>query len=453
MASLAKALRLHPQRDLEIARLSGPIVGGMLSQTLLNLVDTAMVGRLDAASLAAVGLGSVSTWLCVSILLGIGSATQALVARRVGEQRPRAAGRVLDTALVLGGGAGVLVGLAIYLLTPQLMGLLSRDGEVVRLGTAYLRYRTIGFPFVVMNFALRGFYHGIGDTRTYLKAILVVNVTNGVLDVLLIFGLLGFPRMESAGAGLATALGLAAGTLYYLVRAVPRTRLRARFGAIRLSNLSRTTARSLVAIVVPSGLQGLGTALGFIAFFWMMARIDTVAVAVTNLLVNISSAFHLPALGMGLAAATLVGQSLGRREPAEAEAWGWETVRLSVYILGAAGILMALIPGPVLRIFTDESEVIESGKLALQVLGLGQFATCITMVMTNVMISAGCARSVMAINVGSSFLIALPLVYVFCVWLGGGVALAWLFMGIGRLAAGLALMLMFRVGRWKAFSI
>ncbi len=441
--------RLNRDRDRRIALLSAPIVGGMLSQTVQNLVDTAMVGRLNATALAAVGMGATATWLSVSILLGIGSATQALVARRMGEEKPAEAGEVLDNALLLGGIAGLLVAGAIYLLAPSIFLLLSGDEEVAELGTGYLRMRTIGFPFVVLNFAFRGFYHGIGDTRTYLKAIFLTNLLNVILDLLLIFGLFGFPRMEARGAGLATALGLMGGTFYYVLRAAPATRLRQRYGGLSFKKICRETCRKVASIMVPNGLQSMGFAMGILAFYWMMGRIGTMAVAVTNLMINISSVFYLPALGMGLAAATLVGQALGRREPDEAEAWGWETVRLSVYIFTTTGLLMAAFPGPILRLFTNDPMVISEGMLALRITAAGQFAIAVTMVLSNVLISAGQSRFVAASTVICTYLVSLPLTYYFCVMLGGGVALGWLFQGLGRLVTAIALILKFRTGSWK----
>jgi putative MATE family efflux protein len=450
---MLKALHLQPSRDRQIVKLAGPIVGGMLSQTVVNLVDTAMVGRLSADALAAVGLGSIATWLSVSLLLGVGSATQALVARRIGEQRPREAGRVLNNALALGGASGLVMGGCIYLLTPVIFSVLAPSPEVERLGVDYLTMRTIGFPFVVMNFAFRGFYHGIGDTRTYLKAIVVTHLLNVVLDLLLIFGLLGFPRMEVKGAGLATALGLLGGNLYYFLWATRCTRVRERFGAMRAGDLCRETCRSLLSIQIPNGLQGLATALGFMTFFWMMARIDTLAVAISNVMMNISSLFHLPAYGMGLAAATLVGQSLGRREPDEAEAWGWETVRLATYALVVGGLALVLLPGPMIRIFTDEATVIDGGRLVLQILGAFQFATAFAMVLSNILISAGNARWVMGVTIITTYLLVLPSTYIFCVLLGGGVTLAWVLQGGGRLISGLAMTCKFRAGGWKSIEL
>ncbi len=446
-------LRLDLARDRSIAVLSAPIVGGMLSQILQNLVDTAMVGRLDAASLAAVGMGATATWLSVSLLLGIGSATQALVARRIGEERPADAGQVLDNSLLLGGAAGLVAALAIYMLAPGIFSLLSDDTQVAEIGTGYLQMRTIGFPFVVLNFAFRGFYHGIGDTRTYLKAIALTNLLNVVLDLLLIFGLLGFPRMEARGAGLATSLGLMGGTLYYVLRAAPVTRLRVRFGALRFAQVTRETCAGIVAIMVPNGLQSMGNAMGILAFYWMMGRISTMAVAVTNLMVNISSVFYLPALGMGLAAATLVGQAMGRGEPDDAEAWGWETVRLAVYGFTIAGIVMAVVPGPVLRLFTDDQAVISEGMLALRVTAAGQFAVAASMVLSNVLISAGQARFVAVATLVCTYLITLPMTYVFCVMMGGGVALGWLLNGLGRLLTAGAMVVNFRSGKWKTSKL
>ena len=446
-------LRLDTSRDRRILTLSAPIVLGMLSQTVQNLVDTAMVGRLDAASLAAVGMGATATWLSVSMLLGIGSATQALVARRMGEEQPAEAGAVLDNALVLGGLAGVVMAAVAYLAAPGIFSILTDDAQVQGIGSGYLRMRTIGFPFVVLNFAFRGFYHGVGDTRTYLKAILITNLLNVVLDALLIFGLLGFPRMGADGAGLATSLGLMGGTFYYLLVAGPGTKLRHRYGGLRFARVGRELCRKVVSIMVPNGMQSMGQALGILAFYWMMGRISTLAVAVTNLMVNISSVFFLPALGMGLAAATLVGQALGRGEPDDAAAWGWETVRVSVYIFTAAGLVLALFPGLTLRLFTNDAEVIAEGTLALRVTALGQFAVAATMVLSNILTSAGQARYVALATVVCTYLGTLPLTYLFCVTLGGGVALGWVFQGLGRAATAAALAARFKGGGWKSSKL
>jgi len=313
--------------------------------------------------------------------------------------------------------------------------------------------RTIGFPFVVLNFAFRGFYHGVGDTRTYLKAILVTNLLNIVLDALLIFGLLGFPRMEAAGAGLATALGLMGGTVYYLFVAAPSTNIRRRYGGLRFTRVGRKLSGKVLSIMLPNGMQSLGNALGIMAFYWMMGRISTLAVAVTNLMINISSVFFLPALGMGLAAATLVGQALGRGEPDDAEAWGWETVRLSVYAFTAAGLLLALFPEITLRLFTDEKEVIAEGTLALRVTALGQFAVAAVMVLSNILVSAGQARFVALATVVCTYALALPATYVFCVMMGGGVALGWVFQGLGRAVTAGALGWKFKAGGWKSSKL
>lgn len=125
-------------------------------------------------------------------------------------------------------------------------------------------------------------------------------------------------------------------------------------------------------------------------------------------------------------------------------------MRLAVYFFTVAGILVALVPGPVLRVFTDDAGVIEAGKMALRMVGAGQFAVASGMVLSNVLISAGSARFVMVVNVGFVFVLVLPVVYLACVELGvGGVALAWLIMGLGRLAMSGAMAARFRQGLWK----
>ena len=155
-----------------------PIMGGMMSQNILNLVDIGMVGHLGDAALAATGIGSFTNYLAISFIIGLSAGVQALAARRLGE------GRHDETALPLNG--GLLLALAIgaplctvlYLVVPSLYPYLSQDPAVIEQGVPYLQVRILSMVAVGMNFSFRGYWSAIHLTGVYLRTLLIMHAIN-----------------------------------------------------------------------------------------------------------------------------------------------------------------------------------------------------------------------------------------------------------------------------------
>ncbi|MFT4979692.1 MAG: MATE family multidrug resistance protein, partial [Myxococcota bacterium] len=163
------------QRLHAIGIIALPIIGGMASQNVLNLVDTAMVGSLGNAALAAVGMGSFANFMAQAFITGMSAGVQATAARRLGE------GRTDETAIPLNGGLLLAVGLAIpwaLLLLSQaswLFPLLSDDPAVIAIGVPYFCARLVGMAGVGSNFAFRGYWNGVNLSGLYLRTLLVMH--------------------------------------------------------------------------------------------------------------------------------------------------------------------------------------------------------------------------------------------------------------------------------------
>ena len=144
-----------------ILALAVPIIGGMSSQTLFNLVDTAMVGRLGTAALAGVGIGGFANFMSVAVVMGLSAGVQAMCARRKGE------GRLNETAVPLNGGlmlafvVGLPLSIVLISVAQDLFLLLNDDPDVAAAGVPYLEWRLIAMVGVGMNFAFRGYWNGI----------------------------------------------------------------------------------------------------------------------------------------------------------------------------------------------------------------------------------------------------------------------------------------------------
>ena len=148
---------MDASRRRRILGLALPILGGMVSQNLLNVVDTAMVGFLGNPALAAVGLGGFVVFMCQALILGISTGVQALAARKKGEGRIDRAARVLNTALLLVLVVAPVFSLVLIQLAEPLFHFLNKDSAVIEQGVPYLELRLAAIVFVGMNFAFRGY--------------------------------------------------------------------------------------------------------------------------------------------------------------------------------------------------------------------------------------------------------------------------------------------------------
>jgi Na+-driven multidrug efflux pump len=158
-------VRLHPERSRTVIRLAYPVSLGMLSITLLSVVDTAMLGRLGSLPLAAAGISGVGYFAVVFSLAGIGIGVQTLTSRRYGEGHLLQCGNVLNAGLLLALIGGIPLVIASTWIAGIISPFLSQDPQVAQLGATYLRYRFLGSTFLLLNMVYRGFFSGVGDTR------------------------------------------------------------------------------------------------------------------------------------------------------------------------------------------------------------------------------------------------------------------------------------------------
>ena len=315
------SLRLNPELARRVWRLAYPIILGNLSQILLGVVDTAMLGRLSPAALAAAGIGTITYFLVISTLGALSMGTQALTARRHGERSFVQCGQALDNSLAFALVLGGMFTLSSPWLARSLSPLLESGPEMGRLLREYMEYRFYGAAFALCNLAFAGFFNGIGKTKVRMTAAIIRTVTNVLLDWLLIFGNLGFPKLGVKGAAIASTLATALAFLFYLGVSLGRG-YRPTYRYFRPANVDLTWVGKIVRLSLPLMLRSLVGMGGYLAFFWIVGRIGTVEVAASNVIRSLLSVSWMFGSSMGVAATTLVGQNMGAGEYEEAEASG-----------------------------------------------------------------------------------------------------------------------------------
>jgi putative MATE family efflux protein len=421
----------------------------MVSQNLLNVVDTAMVGFLGNAALAAVGLGSFVVFMCQAPIVGISTGVQTLAARRKGEGRLDRAVQVLNTALLIVLVVAPLLSLLLIQLAEPAFPSLNKDESVIQQGVPYLQLRLAAIVFVGMNFAFRGYWNALDLSRLYMMTLIIMHACNIFLNYVLIFGHFGAPAMGVAGAGLASAMSMAIGTVIYFYLGFRHAGKNGFFAELAPS----ADTASLLRISIPSGVQQLFFSAGFVALFWIIGKVGTAELAVANVLITVILFAMLPGLGLGIACTTLVSEALGRGDSNDAYRWAWEVTRVTMVVMTILGMPMWLTPDLVSMLFIHDDPTRDLARWPMRIMGLTMPIEAIGFIFMHALLGAGDAKGVMYVSITIQWLLLLPLAYLIGPVLGFGLLAIWVLQGGTRALQSTVFLLKWKSRRWETIEV
>jgi putative MATE family efflux protein len=434
-----------------ILLLAIPMVLEMVLESLFAVVDVFWVGRLGADAVATVGLTESLLSLVFAVGLGLSLSTTAMVARRIGEKDPEGAAVAGVQAIAIGLGVSVLVGVPCFLFAPQLLHLMGASPQIVATGSGYARIALGGSGAIMLLFLNNAIFRGAGDAAIAMRLLWVSNILNLILDPCLIFGWGPFPRLGVTGAALATFSGRSIGVLYQFYRLFRGTeRIRILRNQIRLdfNVLLRLLRVSLTGI-----LQFAIAHTSWIGLVRIVSIFGSAALAGYTIAIRIIIFLLLPSWGLSNAAATLVGQNLGAKQPERAEKSVWRTGFYNMLFLGGIGLLFAIFAVPVVRLFTHDSQVIPFAVSALRIISYGNIGYAYGFVMLQAFNGAGDTLTPTIVNFFGFWFLEIPLAYVLAIparMHSNGVFIA---IVVAEGAIAIASIILFRRGRWKLQQI
>jgi putative MATE family efflux protein len=339
-------------------RLAWPVTTGLVLVSAVNLIDVFMVGRLGPEALAAVGYATQFHFLSQSVLFAVGFACVALMARALGAGDVVRARQALAGSLVMSVLTAVVIVGAVLAVPRLWLSLLAAEPAVAEITIPYLNLVLGSSVMLAVAMAIENGLRADKDTRTPMFVAAAVGAVKIGLNFLLIFGWMGFPRLELVGAGLATFLSQGLGVLLFLVPVV-----RARSDSpLALRPRDFAASRALMPDVVRLSLPGLGERLamnlGLLTYFRVLAEYGTVAIAAYSVGIRLLSFSWLPGSGIGAAASTLVGHALGSGDPEAASRIGWRATRLAVVVAIGLGIACGLAREPLARFVVDDAATV-----------------------------------------------------------------------------------------------
>ena len=413
--SIAEALRGSHQDytagnlNRAIILLAIPMVLEMVLESLFAVVDVFWVGRLGADAVATVGLTESLLSLVFAIGLGLSLSTTAMVARRIGEKDPKAAAVAGVQAIALGIAVSLLVGIPCFIFAPNLLHLMGASPQIVQTGSGYARIALGGSGAILLLFLNNAIFRGAGDAAIAMRLLWVSNIINLILDPCLIFGIGPFHKFGVTGAALATFTGRSIGVLYQfyrLLRGSERIRILREQIRLDFKVLFRLVRVSLTGI-----LQFAIAHTSWIGLVRIVSVFGSAALAGYTIAIRIVIFVILPSWGLSNAAATLVGQNLGAKQPERAEKSVWRTGLYNMIFLGVVGVFFITFAEPVIRLFTNDPAVIPLAVSALRIFSYGNIGYAYAMVMLQAFNGAGDTITPTIVNFFAFWMLEIPLAY------------------------------------------
>ena len=433
------------RRNLPILRqvtlLALPVMFANLLQSLVNVVDVFMAGRLGPIEIAAVGMSTTIRMLIFIMVLSVTAGAMALAAQAKGARDPQKLSFVARQSLTLTVLLGALLSITGYFIAEPLLGFLNSGGDprAVILGTEYLQLLFIGTTLLIGNFLVNSLMQGAGDTLTPLFLSGGVNLLNIGFNVVFMFGLGPVPAFGVAGAAMGTLAArfigmiIGVGLLYSsksVIRILPGSYIP-----------DWQMFKDILSIGIPSGLQGMvrNSAQLLVIRIVTSTAAGTFGAAALAIGFQVESLAFMPGLGINVAATSLVGQALGAWQVRDAKKRGSIAIMLGILVMSSISLPLIIFAPQIILLFDPSAHptVVAAGTSYLRIYTFFQPVLAIGMVTNGALRGAGDTRPGLFGNIYGRWLVAVPLAYILALPLGFGVEGVWWALAVGTTVAAL----------------
>lgn len=434
-----------------IFMLSVPMILEMCMESVFALVDIFFVGKLGQEAISTVGLTESVLALVYALAIGLSMAATAMVARRVGEKNIVEATKAGAQAILLAIAFSLIISILGLTFASEILALMGANQAIIDIGTPYMQIVMGGNLVVVLLFLINGIFRGAGDASVAMHSLWIANAFNILLCPTLIYGWGFIPAFGLTGAAMATTIGRGIGVVYQLYHL---------FGGkslikVKISDFTPdwTVLKALFDIAWTGTLQFLIGSASWIFMARIVAQFGSSAIAGYTVAIRVIMFFILPAWGMSNAAATLVGQNLGAKQPERAEQSVWKTSQYSAIFMVFVSLLF-FFGGDFIVGFLNKDEAVKAIAVkALQIMSLGYVFYGVGMVVTSSFNGAGDTKTPTVINLICFWCFQIPLAYLLANHFGfaeNGVFWAIL---LSETSIAILGVILFRRGKWKEVKV
>lgn len=439
----------HAKRftNRQILHVAGPILISLLMEHLIGMTDTAFLGRIGEIELGASALASVYYLAIFMLGFGFSSGVQILIGRRNGEGNYQAIGTIFNQGFIFQLALAALLFFISKYGSPYILRYLIQSDNVYTATLSYLDWRIFGFFFSFAALLFRAFYVGIADTRTLTANSLVMVGTNIVLNYILIFGKAGFPPLGIAGAAIASVIAEAVSLLFFMVYTYVKTDGR-KYNLYHFSLPEKKILGRIFNISVWTMLQAFISISTWFLFFIAVEHLGERPLAITNILRNVSSFFFIIISAFATTASSLASNLMGSGEIGQILPISRQIAKVCYMFILPLILLMSLFPTTVMRIYTDNHQLIDAARPAFYVMIMVYLFSVPANVLFSVVSGTGNTRSALWMELIVLSVYITSVIYIVLV-LKADIAICWLTEYIYLFCMGSLAWWYMKKGKWK----
>ncbi len=442
----------------DILRIAWPSLIELFLGSLVNMVDTMMVGRIvGTEALSAVGLASQPKFIFLCMIMALNTGATALVSRARGANEQEKANTILRQALVFALGISVVCAIVGTWSADALVRFMANGGmpeSVMAQARVYLQIQMIAFPTGALAFTITAALRGTGNSKPAMVYNVIANLVNIFLNWVMIGGNLGCPALGVAGASLATVIGQFVGTILAFYCAFSgKYYLRLRLKLKELFVFDTEIISGLVTVGIPAMIEQLIMRVGVIIFTRMVAGLGPVQYSTHQVCLNIQSMSFMLGQAFAVSATSLVGQSIGKRRLDMAQHYSRYNLRLGIAVAAVIGILMVIFRSELVWLYSTDQEVIAFGSSIIFFVAFLQPVQSVQFIIGGVLRGAGDTKAVAIYMLITVLIIRTVMCYIMVNVLGLGVVGAWIAQSADQCTRSVLFALRYRKGYWKKIKL
>ncbi len=431
--------------------LSIPMILEMLMESIFALVDILYVSQVSVNAVATIGLTESVITLVYAVAIGLSMAATAIVARRVGEKDLKGASNAAVQVIFLGVFVAIAISVIGILYPKEILELMGAEPDLIAEGYGYTKILLGGNITIMLLFLINAIFRGAGDASVAMWALILSNGLNIILDPMFIFGFGPIPAFGVEGAAIATTIGRGTAVIFQLAV------LFFGYSKIKVGIKDLVIRVEVMFNLVKVSLGGIGQFLigtsSWVFLMRIMSEFGSEVLAGYTIAIRVMLFTLMPAWGMSNAAATLVGQNLGAKEPERAELSVWKTGKYSAIFMGFVSIIYLVFAPQIIVLFNKTPDVVKYGSLCLRVIAAGYIFYGYAMVVVNAFNGAGDTKTPTYINFVCFWLLQLPFAYVMAITLDfGPVGVFWA-ITLAEILIAIISIIWFKKGHWKTVKV
>lgn len=441
----------------EVANVCIPLVMSMAAITVMEFTDRVFLSNYSLEAISAVAPAGIAIFLIVAFFGGVSGYVNVFIAQYYGAGAHKKIGVALWQGIYFSLLSGILTAVLVTVIAKPLFALAGHAPEVQHLETIYFKILGWGAVFHIANYALSGFFAGRGITRPIMMINALGMIFNIPFDYALINGIWIFPELGVTGAAIATVLSW--GLITLLFSALIFTKSNHQKFYTQHARYDRKLFSRLIRFGVPGALQFSLDVCAFTFFIFMVGRIGKTELAVSNIVISINSLAFMPAMGFSYGVSALVGQALGRQQPAEAKLTAWSAIHILLAYTLVIDLIFLFYPRAVLSIFIPAGQtavyasVLEQGVVLLRIVAAYILMDALYMTFSGVLKGAGDTHFIMwSIGFVSLFVMILP-VYMGIEVFQQGIIYAWLCVLMFIMALFMVTSARYKQGKWQTMLV